>query len=530
MSNRRPCQFYLRGSCRFGNNCRDYHPNGSIFEQGMANSSGNVLGGTSTSGFGMGRGQFNPFSGSVGNSSGDMSGRFASGGGTGAGPFGNYGGPFGGGSGTLGGNNSFGGGMTSTPFGGGTVSTAGSAFGSSPFGGGSGSTTGSVFGSSPFGGGTSATGSVFGSSSFGIGHGSAIGSSPFGSAISGSGSVSTSSGSGKPTKSDNPVLQTLELIGMVVNSGVWPFGRIGLLNQSQDSLNSQSQAFPSLDLSIEEYRWKFYQSDPSNWNNLHLETLKLLAQLYNSFIEQGKMQSKLPTTHQLYNLDFSLYSKIGNWYLPNLGKDFVNKSNNANTNCTTGSMENPFGGKTQGFGQGAALGGNSPITSPFGVIGGGTNTSFVASSATSSSVISNNVSSPFGGGGGGTVNSLFGFTSPSQPQLSSSFGGADNNQTNVNQPSPIGNNSIGLLGSQGTGLNVSNSFNIFGNATNQHQSLDSGGAYTKYSYSNPDVNDDNHSFNRQNLHDWELDAFKDSTFEENKIPEKIPPKYLRMYS
>ncbi|KAL3126378.1 CCCH like finger domain nucleoporin [Cryptosporidium hominis] len=563
MSNRRPCQFYLRGSCRFGDNCRDYHPNGSMFDQGINSRSGNVLSGTTTSGFGVGGGQFNPFSGSIGKPLGDMNSSFTSGGGTGMGPFGNFGGPFGGGgSGAIGvGNSSFGDGATSNPFGGGNTSTTGFIFGSSPFGSsvsGSGSstisttgpTTGSIFGSSPFGGSISGSGST-----------SAIGSSPFGSVVGGSGPISSSSSSSsstgnvKPSKSDNPTLQILELIGVVVNSGVWPFGRIGLLNQSQDSSNSQ--VFPSLDLSIEEYRWKFYQSDPGNWNNLHLETLRLLTQQYNSFIEQGKIQSKLPATHQLYNLDFSLYSKIGNWYLPNLGKDYVNKPNNTNTGATTtintntntnntantiGSITNPFGGTTLGFGQGTGLQSNNSNTSPFGVFG--------SSSASSSSIMSNNALSPFGGTGGGNGigsgivnNSVFGITNQSQiqsqqqqqQQQTSPFSGG-NIQTNINQPFSIesnnNNNNFGIFGSQGTGSNISNNFNnIFGNITNQqNQTSNSGGTNIKYSYNNPDVNDDNHSFNSQNLQEWELNAFKSSTFEENKIPEKIPPRYLRTYT
>ncbi|POM85012.1 hypothetical protein CmeUKMEL1_15265 [Cryptosporidium meleagridis] len=507
MSNRRPCQFYLRGSCRFGDNCRDYHPNGSVFDQCTNSRGGNVLGGATTSAFGVGGGQFNPFSGSAGKPLGDLNSPFTPGGGTGMAPFGNFGGPFGGGgSGTIGvGNGSFGGGITSNPFGGGNTST-----------------TGSIFGSSPF-----------------------------ASVADGSGSISSSSSTGnvKPSKSDNPTLQILELIGVVVNSGVWPFGRIGLSNQSQNSSNSP--VFPSLDLSIEEYRWKFYQSDPGNWNNLHLETLRLLTQQYNSFIEQGKIQSKLPATHQLYNLDFSLYSKIGNWYLPNLGKDYVKKLNHANTGTTTAintnnntantieSITNPFGGTTLGFGQGTGLQSSHSNASPFGVFG--------ASSASSSSTMPNNALSPFGGTGGGNAigtsivnNSVFGITNQSQTQSQqqqmSPFSGG-NIQTNINQPFSIEssniNNNFGTFGSQGTGSNISNNFNnIFGNITNQqnNQTLNSGGNNIKYSYNNPDVNDDNHSFNSQDLQEWELNAFKSSTFEENKIPEKIPPRYLRMYS
>ncbi|OII73586.1 CCCH like finger domain-containing nucleoporin [Cryptosporidium ubiquitum] len=525
MSNRRPCQFFLRGSCRFGDNCRDYHPNGSMFEQGMgSNSSGNKT--SITSGFGTSVGQFNPFSGSAVKSSGDMNNVFASGGvsGSGVGPFSNYGGPFGG--------------SESSPFGGkGPFGGAGQ----SPFGGvGSGggvpvSGTGTTFGSTPFG--SSPFGS--GSSPFGTGGGSVFGSSPFGSGsgiASGSASTlaSSSSASGKPAKSDNPVLQTLELIGVVVNSGVWPFGRIGLLNQSQDLSQTQTQAFLSLDLSIEEYRWRFYQSDPSNWNNLHLETLRLLTQQYNAFIEQGKMQSKLPVSHHLYNLDFSLYSKIGNWYLPNLGKDFVNKP--SNSGGTLESMANPFGGSTIGLSQGTgagtgtALGNINSTSSPFGVIEGGSSISFGASN-TPFSTSNNAPSNPFGSSN--MVSSVFGTTNTSTQQP---FGG--NNSASMNPVFSNVNNIFGskastnnssTTGTSSISSNLPNNSNVFGNTTSQ-LSLNSNGANSKYSYSNPDVNDDNNVFNCQNLKDWELNAFKASAFEENKIPEKIPPKYLRMYS
>lgn len=538
MNNRRPCQFFLRGSCRFGNNCRDYHPNGSMFEQGIGGNNGSGVSIT-TSGFGTSGGQFNPFSGSSVKPSNEMGNGFASMGGTGngVGPFGKFGGPFGGAeSGPFGGVGGSFGGVSSNPFGGGStsVSLAGTTFGSSPF--------GSV--SNPFGSGSGSSPFVTG------GGGSALGSSPFGSASnpfgsgSGSGTVlgsastlisSSSGGGGKPAKSDNPVLQTLELIGVVVNSGVWPFGRIGLLNQSQDFSQAQPQIFLSLDLSIEEYRWKFYQSDPGNWNNLHLETLRLLNQQYNAFIEQGKIQSKLPASHQLYSLDFSLYSKIGNWYLPNLGKDYVNK--HVNSSSTIGSISNPFGGSTIGFGQGSGTGtgtetsefgqgasvgslgfgqGTGNISSgPFGTIKGTSSVNFGASN--------NTLNHPFGGAS--MVNSGFGLTNTSTEQ---SFN--VNNSTDTNQVFSSGNNVFGSqTNSNNNSSNMSNNCNIAFGSTTSQLSLSLDGNSAKYSYNNPDVNDDNNAFNSQNFESWELDAFKNSVFEENKIPEKIPPKYLRMY-
>ncbi|KAJ1605679.1 CCCH like finger domain nucleoporin [Cryptosporidium canis] len=606
MSDRRPCQFFLRGSCRFGSNCRDYHPSGSIFEQSAGRGS-NVVG--TTSGFGTGGGHFNPFSSSGDKSSGDVGGGgvvssplgnfggpFGSsssssssgaspfgassssgpfGGGSGSsgfsGPFGSSGpfgasgssGPFGGGSGPSSssglfggsssssgqpGSNPFGGGSgpsssssssgaspfgvssSSGPFGGSSSSSGASPFGASsssgPFGGSSSSSGASPFGASsssgPFGGSSSSSG-LPGSNPFGGGSGSSGFSGPFGSSgpFGASSSVSSSSSSPfapvtgsssgpKSSKSDNPVLQTLELIGIVVNSGVWPFGRIGLLNQSQDPSQGQTPVFQSLDLSIEEYRWRFYQNNPSSWSQLYSETLSLLTQNYNAFIERGKMESKLPPSHYLYNLDFSLFSKIGNWYLPNLGKDFASKP--PQSSDTPGpSTSNPFGGPTNT---------NLVQSSPFETAPGGTSNIGFGVSTTSSSnntvtmdtsniaptIMSTSASSPFGGSNTLSHNSFtvspFQAVAPDQKPL-----GTCQALPNANNPPAFG---------------------TFGNANNSWPSTNPSAAAKSYSHSNPDVNDDNNPLSSQTLEDWEIKAFQSSAFQENKIPEKVPPKPLRI--
>ncbi|KAJ1612002.1 CCCH like finger domain nucleoporin [Cryptosporidium canis] len=563
MSDRRPCQFFLRGSCRFGSNCRDYHPSGSIFEQSAGRGS-NVVG--TTSGFGAGGGHFNPFSGSGGKSSGDVGG-----GGVASSPLGNFGGPFGssgtsgpfgGGSGSsgfsgpFGSSGAFGVSSSSGPFGGSSSSSG--LPGSNPFGGSSGSSSSSnPFGSSsgpssssnPFGGASSSSGlpgsnpfggssgpssssNPFGSSSgpssssnpFGGGSGLSGFSGPFGSSgpFGASSSVSSSSSSPfaavagsssgpKSSKSDNPVLQTLELIGIVVNSGVWPFGRIGLLNQSQGPSQGQTPVFQSLDLSIEEYRWRFYQNNPSSWSQLSSETLSLLTQNYNAFIERGKMESKLPPSHHLYNLDFSLFSKIGNWYLPNLGKDFASKPPQS-TDTPGPSTSSPFAGPTNT---------NLVQSSPFEAAPGGTpNIGFAVSTTSSSNntltmgtsniaptIMSACASSPFGGSNTLTHSSFtvspFQAVAPDQKTLGTC-------QTLPNASCPP-------------------AFGTFGNANNSCPSTNPSAAATKsYSHNNPDVNDDNNPLNSQSLEDWEIEAFKSPAFQENKIPEKVPPKPLRI--
>ncbi|KAJ1605988.1 CCCH like finger domain nucleoporin [Cryptosporidium canis] len=560
MSDRRPCQFFLRGSCRFGSNCRDYHPSGSIFEQSAGRGS-NVVG--TTSGFGAGGGHFNPFSGSGGKSSGDVGG-----GGVVSSPLGNFGGPFGssgtsgpfgGGSGSsgfsgpFGSSGAFGVSSSSGPFGGSSSSSglpgsnpfgvsSGSSSSSNPFGGSSGpssssnpfggaSSSSGLPGSNPFGGssGPSSSSNPFGSSSgpssssnpFGGGSGLSgpFGSSgPFGASSSVSSSSSSpfaavagSSSGPKSSKSDNPVLQTLELIGIVVNSGVWPFGRIGLLNQSQGPSQGQTPVFQSLDLSIEEYRWRFYQNNPSSWSQLSSETLSLLTQNYNAFIERGKMESKLPPSHHLYNLDFSLFSKIGNWYLPNLGKDFASKPPQS-TDTPGPSTSSPFAGPTNT---------NLVQSSPFEAAPGGTpNIGFAVSTTSSSNntltmgtsniaptIMSACASSPFGGSNTLTHSSFtvspFQAVAPDQKTLGTC-------QTLPNASCPP-------------------AFGTFGNANNSCPSTNPSAAATKsYSHNNPDVNDDNNPLNSQSLEDWEIEAFKSPAFQENKIPEKVPPKPLRI--
>ncbi|KAF7458289.1 CCCH like finger domain nucleoporin [Cryptosporidium felis] len=467
MSNRRPCQFFLRGSCRFGDNCRDYHPTGSIFEK-SAGAGGGVLAASGANGL------YNPFSASNCNAGRETGG-------------------------------------------------------------------------------------------------------------SGNRSQLTKSGS----KAENPVMQTLELVGIVVNSGVWPFGRIGLLNQNQ--------VFPSLDLSIDEYRWRFYQSDRSAWSSLHLESLGELKRRFLSFVEQGKAQSGLPPSHGLYNLDFSLYSKIGNWYLPNLGKEYVGTA--------AAGASTPFGGAVGATSSPFALGAAAAAPTPFGGGGGAAGSPFALGAATA-------VGSPFApgaaaaggpfGGGAGFVTSPFGGGGPNPPGQASSLGGTPGGFSASLAPGPSSGlpgktkTETGILGPGGPfgggaaqaagGTPLSSPAGPFASGTpfggvpgtagasgggaaaaseakglqslslppfapalfgapekdpfppappgasqaSHASSGNSSGADKRYSSNSPDVNDDN-APNPADLQGWELEAFKSPSFENNKIPEKVPPKSLRTW-
>ncbi|KAH8740741.1 zinc finger protein [Cryptosporidium ryanae] len=478
MSNRRPCQFFLRGSCRFGDNCRDYHPKGALFDGSNQHSTFRSSGSSGLFGSNSSNtqnGSFNPFSSNKSQGS--------------------------------------------------------------------------------------------------------------------SGKLGISNG--------NPTLQTLELIGIVINSGVWPFGRIGLPNQTP--------VFASLDLSFEEYRFKFYQNSRSCWESLHFETLRMLNELYRNFIENGKSRGCLPSDHKLYNLDLSKYSKIGNLYLPNLGKEFVssdnprhlfenpsaNSSGNSsfsssvststfpfsNDSAFSSGRHNPFSGNNNSTG--TVFGGvNTSNTDSFfsgfsSNFGGGNSSTNPPTKSGDVFSNSNSAGNAFGGFSNGSSSNPFGgLNSFSSSNSNAQFSNSLNSNT---QTTPFGVSQKGVFGGNtGTSLptdspfstNQNSTWSFFGgNYNNNSSPLQqspsnpffglSPGAFsdqkfshvsgcssettsgpglsvapvctknTKYSFRNPDVNDETLIVNKQELLLWERDAFVNKSFENSKIPEKIPPRSLR---
>ncbi|KAH7649930.1 zinc finger protein [Cryptosporidium bovis] len=522
MSNRRPCQFFIRGSCRFGDNCRDYHPKGALFD---------------------GSSQPSSFRNSNNNSN-------------------------------------------------------------------------AVFGSS-----NNVSNELF---------------NPF------NNNKNQSNLNKLSNSNSNPTLQTLELIGIVVNSGVWPFGKIGLLNQIP--------MFTSLDLSFEEYRFRFYQNDRSSWESLHFETLRILNEHYKNFIENGKAQGYLPIDHKLYNLDLSKYSKIGNIYLPNLGREFVSSdsskgpfgNSNANNNCnssfsssvSTSPFVNPFSSSatlssnkynpfsvndnSTGIVFGSASGSNNSNsffsgfnTNSTNVFGGNNNSINTLTESSNTFTSSNPTGNAFGGFPSSSNNNPFSASNSFNnniPFLNSTNSGDSINMANNTQTSPFedikntvfsGNSSSPFLNNSPFSVNqntlssndnlnkssFSNSISPFNgnkNIISQQQSIENpfsssspssvvlndqkvfpeinGSSSTssfslctnlpyansnnvnannffsfnsnntnnnKYSFNNPDVNDETVFEGKQELLPWEYDAFTSKSFDCNKIPEKIPPKSLR---
>ncbi|EEA05544.1 zinc finger, CCCH type domain-containing protein [Cryptosporidium muris RN66] len=413
MSNRRPCQFFLRGSCRFGDKCRDYHPKSNLFgdNNGINQSNTNTT-------------PNNPFMSS--NSGGNITNK-----------------------------NIFGGNIFN---------------GISPF-----SNTNSTLTSSPF-------------------------------------NNSNTSISTNKTSTLNIYIQTLELIGIVIKSGVWPFGPIGLLGQEL--------VFKSMSLNFEEFRWIFYQIPSSDWPSLYMESLKNLQKLYTDFIEEGRKINKLPLQHQLYSLDLGSFSQIGNL--------FSNKSNitdnSNNASLFLGSNSYIFGHSSNNTN---IVTNNNPFTS---------STKFGLSSNDSNN-INQQFKSPF------TTSSATNFTSP----FNSSINNTNNILTNPNINTSQSNNTQLQVSSNNNNIfsnnGMNNNTNIFGNTLNLQTGLNfvsnspfnnnSTSINNPFSSSIPVLSFNNNKNHQENidieygqvqLEEWEEQAFKNDAFEKGKIPEKVPPK------
>ncbi|KAL7068287.1 zinc finger, CCCH type domain-containing protein [Cryptosporidium serpentis] len=451
MSNRRPCQFFLRGSCRFGDKCRDYHPKSNLFgdnNNGTNQSNINTI-------------PNNPFMSS--SSGGNITNR-----------------------------NIFG---------------------------------GNVFnGISPF----SNTNSTLTSSSFN----------------NNNTSISTNK-----TSILNLYLQTLELIGIVVKSGVWPFGPIGLLGQEL--------VFKSMSLNFEEFRWIFYQRPSNDWPSLYIEFLKNLQNLYTDFIEEGRKVNKLPLQHQLYSLDLGSFSQIGNLFLNkgNITNNSILVTNSPlNSNFNFVSIDpkiEQFNGNLFNFNNiSPSLSSNSYI---FGQSSDNTNIVSNNSTFTSSTKFglssndSNNINQPFKSPF--TTSSATNFTSP----FNSSINNTNNILTNPNintsqsdntQLQVSNNNNNNIFSNNG----MNNNTNVFGNTLNNNTlNLQTGFNFvSNSSFNNNSISINNPflsstpissfnnntkyqenidiEYNQVQLEEWEEQAFKNNEFEKGKIPEKVPPK------